>query len=115
MLDLLYIKSNTEEGTNKILFSAKSNEKACLTLTNPEKEEIEISLIAILNNKQIPFTDGDIIKNFKIKPKSHLGYEFNFPEVEEESVFQFISVPKPFQNLNKDRYLRLSYKIILNT
>ena len=106
-----------EEGTNKILFSAKSNEKAFLTLTNTEKEEIEVSLIAILNNKQIPFTDGDIIKNFKIEPKSHLGYEFNFPEVEEESVFQFISVPKPFQNLkNVDEgdYLRLSYKIILN-
>ena len=106
-----------EEGTSELLISATSNEKAYLTLTNEEKEEIEVSIIAILNNKQIPFSDGDIIKTFKIAPESHLEYEFSFPEVEEDSVFQFISIPKPFQNLknvNEDKYFRLSHKIVLN-
>ena len=106
-----------EEGTSELLISATSNEKAYLTLTNEEKEEVEISLIAILNNKQIPFSDGDIIKTFKIDPESHLEYEFSFPEVEKDSIFQFISIPKPFQNLkniDENKYFRLSHKIILN-
>jgi len=106
-----------DETKEKAVFTANSKDTAYLTLTNKEQEETEIALIMMLNNKQIKFQDGNIVKYFKIPPNSHLTYKFNFPEIEEESIFQFITVPKPFQSItdsDEGRYFKLSQKIIVN-
>ncbi len=106
-----------DETKEKAVFIANSKDTAYLTLTNKEQEETEIALIMMLNNKQIKFQDGNIVKYFKIPPNSHLTYKFNFPEIEEEAIFQFITVPKPFQSItdsDEGRYFKLSQKIIVN-
>ncbi|MEG1311977.1 MAG: hypothetical protein RR835_10840 [Peptostreptococcaceae bacterium] len=97
--DNVYISDN--ENQFDLLYEVNENNNIFLTLGNDSDENIDYAVILLNNWNQVSFNDGDLIKFFDVKSQEKQSIEIKVPEVDENSYFQAIAFPMPYQvNVN---------------
>lgn len=85
-----------EKNVVKALHTINKNKKLYLGIGNDTKSKLDYAVILFNNWKQVRFDDGDLVKYFKLSSNDKKVYELNLSSLTDESYFQAICFPFPF-------------------
>ncbi|MGN1400981.1 MAG: hypothetical protein ACI4XL_05710 [Bacillus sp. (in: firmicutes)] len=101
LLDGVFLSK--EKNNLTIVPQANSGEEVYLSVGNLYEDPAWFALVALLDWKQIPFNDNQLVHFVKVNPGERNIYWFTLPNVEQKKNFQVLGFLKPY-NVSEDDY-----------
>ncbi|MFE0507633.1 hypothetical protein ACWF7H_24500 [Peribacillus butanolivorans] len=98
--DTIFISKQKEE--LNILPTARSGENVFISVGNIVEKKENYNVIALNNWQQIPLENEQLVGNVVVKPGERKVFEYKLPQVKDNSNFQVIALPKPYEVSESD-------------
>ncbi|PJN86552.1 hypothetical protein [Bacillus sp. mrc49] len=98
--DTIFVSKQKEELS--ILPTARSGEHVFISVGNVGEKEENYHIIALNHWQQIPLENNQLVGNVAVKPGERKVFEYKLPQVQHDSNFQVIALPKPYEVSESD-------------
>ncbi|MGE6379030.1 hypothetical protein [Peribacillus muralis] len=98
--DTIFVSKQKEELI--ILPAAKSGEHVFLSVGNVGEKEENYHIIALNQWQQVSLGNDQVVGHVAVNPGERKVFQFELPKVKDESNFQVIALPKPYEVSESD-------------